>query len=87
MCFALLPRAVILSCIFCLACLGRVTAQDRSKVCAGDVMQRRINCGGCLRQKVSTQVSKNLAVLYREEVESGLLVPPCISCLLYPGLL
>lgn len=38
-------------------------------------MQHRINCRGCLRQRVNTQVSNNLAVLSREEEKRGIV--PC----------
>lgn len=52
-----------------------------------DVMQHWISCRGDLRQMLSAQVSSCLAVLYREEVKRGVPVPPCMRCLLYPGLL
>lgn len=58
-----------------------------AKCHSGDVMQHWISCRGCLRQMLSAQVTNSLAVLYKEEVKRGVLVPPYVGCLLYPGLL
>lgn len=57
-----------------------------AKCHSGDVMQRWISCRGDLRQMLSAQVTKSLAVLYREEVKRGVLVPTCFiqGCCYYP---